>query len=532
MIWSSPRLVPSRCSRIRRFSKTLCQYPRLLPCLSKEVIFLAKSREYSTKIQEQDNEQLKVIHDVASVLSIASEESVPVRVLSTIRTIRRQKKHTFAKLGDGSTTSELQVLLSSSQAEGLSTGTSVEISGTLQPSPQGLQQSHELHADEVTVIGSTESETYPIQKKYHTPEFLRTIPHLRLRTPWNGLLTRLRSEVEHSCSEWLYQNGAIRIHPPIITSSDCEGAGEVFNISPAIIEDEASDNGHHYFRGPKYLTVSSQLHLEAYMHTHRLVWALSPTFRAERSDTPRHLSEFYMLEVEVQTTSLCKVIDIAESILRHVATELLSSPLGSEILTYTELHPLRDTKSTNENQPLKQRWQSLASSTPYPRTTYTQAIKHLQSVSNTFTQKPEWGSSLALEHEKYLAQTINGGQTPIFITDYPTAIKPFYMLPSPLSQSEDETRETVSSFDILLPSIAEVAGGSLREHRYDALLAAMQAKHVSSERLEWYLALRRYGSIPHGGFGLGFDRLLCYLSGESSVRDVVAWPRWVGRCDG
>lgn len=471
-----------------------------------------------------------------------------------MRTIRNQKRIAFIKIGDGSTTEELQAVIDPSQVKGIGTGTAISLAGSLQPCPPGLQQSHELIADAVEIVGATIPETYPIQKKYHTPEFLRTLPHLRLRMPFHGLLARLRSDTEHYSSEFFRQRNCIRAHPPLVTSSDCEGAGEVFVVAPRdALPTEL------FFRTQKYLSVSAQLHLEAYIHAHQAVWTLSPTFRAERSDTPRHLSEFYMLEAELQTQNLDVVMDVVENLVRHlvmniekshVGHELLNSPgYDAEPLENGSLHGKRaDEASQTRAALLRARWKGLKGHY-YPRVTYTQVISLLRAAAESgeasFAYAPSWDSGLHLEHERYIASTVGHG-SPVFVTHYPKSLKPFYMLPSsatsPQSASPDEAAEaseTVANFDLLLPNLAEVAGGSLREHRVEPLVKSMrthgllpQGAGASDSPLDWYLDLRRYGSVPHGGFGLGFDRLLCYIAGVENVRDMVPWPRHQGRCDG
>ena len=425
------------------------------------------------------------------------------------------------------------------------------MTGRLRPCPPGLRQSHELHAENVKILGSADPETYPVQKKYHTNEFLRTIPHLRLRTPFNALLARLRSDCDYYVSDFFRIKSYIRVQPPLITSSDCEGAGEVFSVRP---QDNAPKEGNdeEFFRTPKYLTVSSQLHLEAYVHEHQAVWTLSPTFRAERSDTPRHLSEFYMLEAELRTESLDELMDFTEDLIRHVAGKVENSRLGRELLMPPATSQDSEAgKALERTETLPARFASLRAA-HWPRLTYTRAIALLQSAvdkgSVSFQHPISWSSGLQLEHERYIASTVGQGK-PVFVTHYPRHLKPFYMLSSSFSSSplqesqppsEEPTQfsaegETVACFDLLLPTVAEVVGGSLREHRLDALETSMRSHGLPTEQgssLEWYLDLRRWGSVPHGGFGMGFDRLLCYLSGVESVRDVVGWPRWVGRCDG
>ncbi|MCJ1392416.1 asparaginyl-tRNA synthetase [Xylographa bjoerkii] len=443
--------------------------------------------------------------------------------------------------------------------QSLGTGTAVTISGLWRRSPPGKEQSHELHAEDVTIVGATDPESYPIQKKYHSAEYLRTVPHLRLRTPFHALLARLRSDCEFYVSAFFRTNQYIRLHPPVITSSDCEGAGEVFTLRPKEGKGDllsgSSAGTDEFFRDPKYLTVSSQLHLEAFVHEHQKVWALSPTFRAEKSDTPRHLSEFYMLEAELRTESIDSVMDLVEDLIRDVAVQVQSSEAGKELLAVkhtTEADTAKEMSSRAEV--MIRRWSGLKRKF-WPRITYSEAIKLLEAATHdpqiVFRYKPNWHSGLQLEHEKFIAAEIGQG-SPVFVTDYPKSVKPFYMLPSDVKTiAMDDDASTAACFDLLLPEACEVVGGSLREHRLKPLLRAMQehsllpvarsedhtsgnaslAKSPESSNLDWYVDLRRYGSVPHGGFGLGFDRLLGYLAGVDNVRDVAPWPRYYGKCD-
>ncbi|MCJ1475086.1 asparaginyl-tRNA synthetase [Lambiella insularis] len=501
-------------------------------------------------------------HNIASILALPplDEDKPPRRVEVTghVRTIRNQKRHSFVEIGDGSTIHSLQALLDPSQAASLGTGTAVKISGPWRPSPRGKEQSHELHAESVQIVGITDSELYPIQKKYHSAEYLRTVPHLRLRTPFNALLARLRSDCEFHISTFFRSNQYIRLQPPIITSSDCEGAGEVFTIHSKDCAKAPSAGVStiraEFFREPKYLTVSSQLHLEAFVHEHQKVWALSPTFRAEKSDTPRHLSEFYMLEAELRTEDLGAVMDLVEDLIRDLAAKLQTSEVGKELMavrhatnsdTGNEISSRLDT--------IARRWDGLKRKF-WPRITYTEAMKLLQTAVSdgeaTFRHTPSWQSGLQLEHEKFITAEIGQG-CPVFVTNYPKAVKPFYMLPSNIETAPTgDEQPTVACFDLLLPEVCEVVGGSLREHRLEPLLDAMREHHLlpkawadlnradttissktSRSNLDWYLDLRRYGSVPHGGFGLGFDRLLGYLAGVNNIRDVAPWPRYYGKCD-
>lgn len=405
-----------------------------------------------------------------------------------------------------------------------------------------------------------ESQRYPLQKKTHSTDFLRTIPHLRLRTPLHALLARLRSECDYHLASYFRDHDFIRLQPPIITSSDCEGAGEVFTVSPNVTANNTAEKDNsptqgvdHFFRDPKYLTVSSQLHLEAYMSEHAKVWTLSPTFRAEKSDTSRHLSEFWMLEVEFRTEELSEVTSRVEDMLKVLVKNLRTTSVVQEMLTLKRRDGIDDIEAGKEIASLiSRRWADLIER-PWPRVSYSNAIDELKYAARSgaaeFQHRPSWRGGLQLEHERHVAATFGKG-SPVFITHYPQKIKPFYMLPTDTGSSYGSDQQaTVACFDLLLPDGCEVVGGSLREHRLDHLSHAMRRvglnggkrKHdssnadispsINSGNMEWYIDLRRYGSVPHGGFGLGFDRLLGYLAGIPSIKDVVPWPRYSGRCD-
>ncbi|KAL8680428.1 MAG: hypothetical protein Q9186_003388 [Xanthomendoza sp. 1 TL-2023] len=442
----------------------------------------------------------------------------------------------------------------------LSHGVSVALQGLWRPAPPGKTQSHELQAREVTIIGTTDSERYPIQKKFQTAEFLRSIPHLRLRLPLQALLARMRSESEFLLAQHFRDRGFLRVQPPIVTSSDCEGAGEVFSLATTSRipgqYDEKAHGGPTFFRKPKFLTVSSQLHLEAYMQEHSKVWAFSPTFRAERSDTSRHVSEFWMVEVEMRTPSLEEIMDVAEDMIKSLVQGLRQSPFLDELVVAKRLKEKPHAEeSVEDKESILSRWNMLEEKS-WPRITYTQAMQLLQATVSSgeskFVYYPSWGAGLQLEHERYIASKVGLGQ-PVFVTDYPQTIKPFYMLPSVTDHDDGAAgRRTAACFDLLLPEVCEVVGGSLREHRLEELELSMQTPDseltlsgssggAENEKpaapvngggdLDWYVDLRRFGSVPHGGFGLGFDRLLCYLTGIRNIKDVVPWPRFHGRCD-
>lgn len=389
-------------------------------------------------------------------------------------------------------------------------------------------------------MGTSDPTTFPLQKKYQTPEFLRTLPHIRPRTPFNSLMLRFRSQAIAQITKFFAEQDFIQTHPPIITSSDCEGAGEVFSVATSATSGKVDSET--FFRTPKYLTVSSQLHLEALAQSVGKVWTLSPTFRAEKSDTARHLSEFYMLEAEVNfADGMDIVMNVVEDMLRDLTSSLCGSALGKELLSGNRTGENHTTLEAMEHSKLIQgRWRGMMAQS-WPRITYSQAIKLLQESDQEFEYKPVWGGGLQAEHERYIASTVGRGGSPVFVTHYPKSIKPFYMLSSE-SEKAGDIQETVDCFDLLVPEICEIVGGSMREYRLTELVKSMQAHGMIPQdadladqeafgSLKWYVDLRKWGSVPHGGFGLGFDRLLGYLAGVSNIREVVAFPRWVGRCD-
>ncbi|KAJ6138582.1 hypothetical protein N7471_005068 [Penicillium samsonianum] len=494
---------------------------------------------------------------------VCTFEDQEIKVNGFIRSVRKQKRFAFAEISDGSTVEPLQAILKPAQAADLSTGTAIEISGIWKACPPGKEQTHELQTTDVKVVGASDPETFPIQKKYHSPDFLRQIPHLRIRTPFNSLLSRFRSECMFQLGNVFHSHpdGAFtQVQPPLITSSDCEGAGETFTLAPRGAATPTTEN-EHFFRSPKYLTVSSQLHLEAYAAELGNVWTLTPVFRAEKSDTPRHLSEFYMLEAEVNFMSdLDSLTGLVEHLLRDLTRRLYNTPVGQEILSAKRSGEPGQETSTEETGSLRQRWTDLMDGPKWHRVTYTQAVEMLQRAVTEdgapFEHAPTWNGGLQLEHEKYIVEVLHQGR-PVFVTDYPKSVKPFYMAPSQVGDESNTPGETVACFDLLLPEVSEVAGGSLREHRLPNLIQNMREHGLIKPRqisesgdpasgeslyphltpdedlshLQWYADLRRWGSAPHGGFGLGFDRFLGYLTGVSSVRDIVSFPRYFGRAD-
>ncbi|ROT38375.1 asparaginyl-tRNA synthetase [Sodiomyces alkalinus F11] len=498
-----------------------------------------------------------------------STEAADVVVNGYVRSVRTMKSDIFVHVGDGSTRKPLQALVPKQMAggSGLRVGAAIRLRGSWVPSSHA-DQSHELKVSDVDILGPSDASTYPIQKKYQTPDYLRSIPHLRSRTPLNTAILRLRSDAVATLTQFFASRNFTQTHPPIITSSDCEGAGEVFTVSAGSAEtapkNKAEDT---FFRGPKYLTVSTQLHLEALAQSLGNVWTLSPTFRAEKSDTSRHMSEFYMLEAEMPfVEQMDDVLDLVEDMLRHLATNLYTSRPAVEL---RERHNRGKSRTAEDDlvsvDEVDRRWAGMMQTpaSKWPRITYTDAIDLLQTEAHRFEHKPTWDGGLHSEHEKFLAKTVGatgeqGIYRPVFVTHYPRDMKAFYMrttatspLPSSSSTSTapqtagsgddcpSGTRQlgtTVDCFDLLVPDLCEIAGGSMREHRLAHLQEAMATRGMTSgnnsrSNLDWYVDLRRWGSCPHGGFGLGFDRLLSYLAGVQNVRDVVAFPRWFGRCD-
>ncbi|EFY92511.1 hypothetical protein MAC_01477 [Metarhizium acridum CQMa 102] len=524
----------------------------------------ARQRCYSARVI---GEFQPLIKTVADLRAWHPETNVPdVQLCGWVRSVRKSAGVRFVDITDGSSMRPVQVVIDKALAADIRPGSAVCLKGRWhnsadmkQPNTEGSSVSdissqhtpsvsgadgmeqgteriptiQELRVDEVKVLGVSDP-----QNKYQTPESLRYISHLRSRTPLNSTLLRLRSDASFILTQFFFNQKFQQTHPPIITSSDCEGAGEAFTVK--------TGSKAEFFRDPKYLTVSTQLHLEALAQSLGNVWTLSPTFRAEQSDTSRHLSEFYMLEAEMSfVNDMNEVMDLVQSMLKNLAqglkglraaNELAQNRLDSrdpaERLAFADLV---------EQEELDRRWTGLLSPSQWPRITYTEAIERLQPVANQFEHKPVWGSGLQSEHEKYLAREVgvdkaNSAYLPIFITQYPREIKAFYMLRSASSPPQGET---VDCFDLLVPSLGELAGGSMREHRLSELEDNMKLhglevpgkKQDRSSGLGWYLDLRRWGCPPHGGFGLGFDRLLSYLTGVANVRDVVPFPRHYQRCD-
>lgn len=438
-----------------------------------------------------------------------------------IRTVRNQKTFTFIEINDGSTLSNFQIIANpdlpryQETIDQLSTGVSVSITGLIVENP-GKEQHLEMQAKEIKIIGKCNPEAYPLQKKRHSFEFLRTIAHLRPRTNTIGAVTRVRNALAYATHRYFQEKGFLYIHTPIITGSDCEGAGELFRVStldlnaiPKNTEGKA-DLSKDFFGHSAFLTVSGQLNAEAYACALSDVYTFGPTFRAENSNTSRHLAEFWMIEPEMAFADLTDDMDCAEGYIKYVLADLLKN-CPEEMQFFDK----------NVSHGILERLQHVID-TPFERTTYTYAVRVLEKANKPFQFPIKWGVDLQSEHERFLAEEFFG--KPVIITDYPKNIKAFYMR----SNSDDKT---VAAMDILVPKIGEIVGGSQREERLDVLEHKIREVGLKPEDYWWYLELRKYGSVPHAGFGVGFERLIQFATGMENIRDVIAFPRSPGSAD-
>ncbi|MBS9777487.1 MAG: asparagine--tRNA ligase [Gammaproteobacteria bacterium] len=436
-----------------------------------------------------------------------------------VRTMRESNAGiAFLALYDGSDLSGIQAVVSNEienyeVVKHITSGFAVEVTGTLVES-QGKGQTVEVQANSVTVIGGVENpETYPVQPKRHTMEFLRSVAHLRPRTNVIAAVTRVRHAVSQSIHQFMSDNGYYWVHTPIITASDCEGAGDLFRIStldavnPPMTDKGSVDFSEDFFGKEAFLAVSGQLNAEAYAQAMSKVYTFGPTFRAENSNTSRHLAEFWMVEPEIAFTDLDGCADLAEGMLKAICTDLLQNHADD-----MEFFDKFVEKGTID------RVKALAES-GFERVTYTEAVDILIKSGKKFEFPVEWGIDLQSEHERYLVE--EHFKKPAVVTDYPKGIKSFYM-------RLNNDGKTVAAMDVLAPGIGEIIGGSQREERLDVLEARMQEAGLNPKDYDWYLDLRRYGSTPHSGFGLGLERVVSYVTGVSNVRDVIAFPRTPG----
>lgn len=444
-----------------------------------------------------------------------------------IKSIRTFKNIGFIDITDGSVFLSLNVVFQDPEEvfaqNKYKVGQSVAVKGKWVES-QGkqkyeLQYNNQDPSHSIEVIGDV-PETYPIQKKHQTLQFLRGIPTLRHRTGTLASIMRFRANVENAMMKYFADNDFVKVSPPLITSSDCEGAGEMFKVEPLNKSDSSEEL---FFGKDAYLTVSAQLHLEVLALSLNRVWSLSPCFRAEESNTNRHLSEFWMLEAEISHIhTVSQLTFFVEDMIRLVTLALKNDSTQFKQGGFQDL--LRSRYSKEDVDKMHKRWDSILSDNPWPSITYNEALELINKFKNKGRLKGRvaWGDSILTEHEKWLAGT--HFQSPVFITDYPIEQKPFYMPPSHKSVYNSE-RPTVACFDLVVPDIGELIGGSVREHRYENLLAEMEKRDMLPKSMEWYLSTRENGTVPHGGFGMGFERLIAYLGAMENIKDVSAFPR-------
>lgn len=437
-----------------------------------------------------------------------------VTIAGWVRTARKQRELAFIELNDGSQLSNIQIVADASLPdfdtlmERVQTGAAVQITGTIVESP-AKGQAVEMKPSHIRITGEAPSD-YVLQKKRHSFEFLRTIPHLRPRTNTMGAVSRVRNRLAYATHQFFQDNGFQYIHTPILTSLDCEGAGELFRVTTQKPSDPPIQPEEDFFGRNAYLTVSGQLNVEAYASALTDVYTFGPTFRAENSNTSRHLAEFWMIEPEIAFADLNDDMLLAESYLRY---------LVKDILTHAE----EDIAFFNKfiDQDLLARLQLVAEK-PCARISYTEAIQILKNSNEKFEFPCDWGVDLQSEHERYLAEKYVKG--PVILYNYPKDIKAFYM-----RLNDDE--KTVAAMDLLVPGVGEMIGGSQREERMEVLERRIIECGLHPSDYTWYLELRKFGSHPHAGFGLGFERLVQYTTGMENIRDVIPYPRYPGHCD-
>lgn len=436
-----------------------------------------------------------------------------ITVAGWLRSARVSKDFGFLEINDGSHFNGMQIVFDQKlsnfdQISKLNVGSSIYAEGILVPS-QGSKQEFELQAKSIHIFNMAEAD-YPLQKKRHSFEFLRTMPHLRSRSNTFRAIFRLRSILAQSIHDFFQKRNFVYIHTPIITASDCEGAGELFRVTTLDGKDFEKNNFEKdFFKSETHLTVSGQLELEAFALALGKVYTFGPTFRAENSNTARHAAEFWMIEPEIAFADLNDDMLLAESMIKKIIKDCLDKA-AVEIDFFDQFI---------EKGILQKLTQVEKAS--FEKISYTEAIKILEKAEQPFEYKAEWGVDLQTEHERYLCE--NYFQSPVFVTDYPKTIKPFYM-----KLNDDD--KTVRAMDLLVPSVGEIIGGSQREDDYSLLEKRMLAQNLSIKDYQWYLDLRRYGSCPHAGFGLGFERALMYISGMTNIRDVIPHPRTPGHC--
>ena len=442
-----------------------------------------------------------------------------VTVGGWVRSLRDSKAFGFIVLNDGSYFEPLQVVYHDTmnnfaEISKLNVGAAIIVTGTLVPTPDA-KQPFEIQATEITVEG-TSSPDYPLQKKRHSFEYLRTISHLRPRTNTFQAVFRVRSLIAYAIHQFFQERDFVYVHTPLITGSDCEGAGEMFQVTTLDLnnvpktEDGNVDFSQDFFGKPTNLTVSGQLNGETYAMAFRNIYTFGPTFRAENSNTTRHAAEFWMIEPEMAFADLNDNMALAESMLKYVIRFVLEH--APEEMNFFNQFVDKDLLNRLNN----------VLESDFAHITYTEAVELLTKHNDEFDYKVFWGCDLLTEHERYLTEQLY--KKPVFVTDYPKEIKAFYMKMNP-------DNKTVAAVDCLVPGIGEIIGGSQREDNYDKLVARMDELSLNKEDYEFYLDLRKYGSTRHAGFGLGFERCVMYLTGMANIRDVVPFPRTVNNCE-
>jgi len=443
-----------------------------------------------------------------------------VLVSGWIRTIRSSNVFGFIEINDGTFFKNIQVVFESEflenykQIASMNVGASLNITGKLVLTPEA-KQPFEIKATKIEIEGMSTPD-YPLQKKRHSPEFLRTIAHLRPRTNLFSAVFRVRSLAAYAIHKFFNERNFVYTHTPLITASDCEGAGEMFKVTTFDLDniphtdDGAIDYSKDFFGKSANLTVSGQLNGETYAMAFRNIYTFGPTFRAENSNTTRHAAEFWMIEPEIAFADLADDMELAEDMLKFVINYVLENA-PEEMQFFNSF----------VDKGLLERLNSIVNS-DFGRVTYTEAIEILKKNNSNFEYPVEWGSDLQTEHERYLTEEVF--KRPVFVTDYPKEIKAFYM-------RLNDDGKTVAAMDCLVPGIGEIIGGSQREERLDVLTERMKELGLKEEDYSWYLDLRRYGGTKHAGFGLGFERAVMYLTGVSNIRDVIPFPRTVGNAE-
>ena len=446
--------------------------------------------------------------------ALSSEAEIPdMLVQGWVRTRRDSKAFSFLEINDGSSVASLQVVADAGirgyeRIAEMTTGAAVSIRGAL-VAGQGKQR-WELRASSLELVGAA-PESYPLQKKGHTPEFLRSIAHLRPRTNLFGAVFRMRSRLAASIHRFFQSRDFVWVSTPIITASDCEGAGEMFRVTTLDVGDAASrDAARDFFGKAAYLTVSGQLEGEAFACALSNIYTFGPTFRAENSNTTRHAAEFWMVEPEMAFCDLRGDMDMAEAFGRELVRDALEN--SAEEIEFLNRFVDKGLRERLEH----------VKDTPFVRCSYTEAVDILLKSGRTFDFPVSWGINLQSEHERFLTE--EHFKSPVIVYDYPKEIKPFYM------RLNDDGR-TVTAMDVLVPGIGEIVGGSQREERLDILLENMKRQGMNEEAYRWYADLRRYGSVPHAGFGAGFERLLMFITGVTNIRDVLPFARTPRNCE-